>query len=421
MLQLSKYSIGTGDRFGRQAKAQLRACQIALEDGINVVPVWNKSNREHNFIGSEPASVREAAESAVRQLGWRLPWHVDADHINIDTVDRFLAPSDFFTVDVADFIGKPADSSALDAFVCRHPELTGTIHVPGIADSFSADLDAIRAIAAKFLYATQEAGRIYRHIASRKGVGNFITEVSMDETDTRQDPLDLLVILAALADESVPLQTIAPKFSGRFNKGVDYVGDVAQFTAEFRNDLAVVAFAIARYGLPANLKLSVHTGSDKFSIYAPIGQALKDTGAGVHLKTAGTTWLEELIGLAEAGGDALAAVKEIYRSAFQQKDTLCAPYTTVIDINFGRLPLPDAVDSWTSACMASAIRHDSSCSSYDPDVRQLLHIGFKLAAKMGPRYMNLLAEYEPIVSRNVTANLLDRHIRPLWGAVRFAA
>jgi tagaturonate epimerase len=418
MLQLSKYSIGTGDRFGRQAKAQLRACQLALEDGLNVVPVWNKSNREHIFIGSEPASVRTAAESAVRQLGWTLPWHVDADHINIDTVERFLAPSDFFTIDVADFIGKATDPSALDAFIHRHPELTGTIHVPGIADSFSADLDAIRAIATKFLYATQEAGRIYRHIASHKGAGNFITEVSMDETDTRQAPLDLLVILAALADEGIPLQTIAPKFSGRFNKGVDYAGDVAQFTAEFRNDLAVVAFAIAQYGLPANLKLSVHTGSDKFSIYGPIGQALKDTGAGVHLKTAGTTWLEELIGLAEAGGDGLAAVKEIYRSAFQQKETLCAPYATVIDIDFARLPQPDAVDSWTSACMVSAIRHDRSCASYDRDLRQLFHIGFKLAAKMGPRYLDLLDEYEPIVSRNVTANLLDRHIRPLWGAVR---
>jgi tagaturonate epimerase len=418
MLQLAKHSIGTGDRFGHQAKAQLRACQLALEEGIHLVPVWNKSNREHKFIGSEPESVRAAAECAVRELGWKLPWHVDADHINIDTVERFLAPSDFFTIDVADFIGKPVDSAALDAFVGRHPELTGPVHVPGIAKSFTANVDTVRAIAAKFLYATQEACRIYRHIASRKGPDNFITEVSMDETDTRQSPLELLVILAALADEGIPLQTIAPKFSGRFNKGVDYVGDVAQFTAEFRNDLAVVAFAIAQYGLPANLKLSVHTGSDKFSIYGPIGEALKETGAGVHLKTAGTSWLEELIGLAEAGGDGLAAVKEIYRAAFQQKDALCAPYATVIDIDFAKIPHPDAVDSWTSMGMAAAIRHDENCADYDPNVRQLLHVGFKLAAQMGPRYPSLLAEYEPIVSRNVTGNLLDRHIRPLWGAVR---
>src|SRR6185437_9725016 len=112
----------------------------------------------------------------------------------------------------------------------------------------------------------------------------FITEVSMDETDLPQTPPELLVILAALADEKIPLQTIAPKFTGRFNKGVDYVGDVAGFEREFSQDLAVIAFAIERYGLPASLKLSVHSGSDKFSIYAPIRRALADFGAGLHIK-----------------------------------------------------------------------------------------------------------------------------------------
>ena len=111
----------------------------------------------------------------------------------------------------------------------------------------------------------QEAGRIYRHIAAAKGEGRFITEVSMDETDSPQTPPELLVILAAIADEKIPMQTIAPKFTGRFNKGVDYVGDLVQFEKEFSDDLAVIAFAVRKYGLPANLKLSVHSGSDKFS------------------------------------------------------------------------------------------------------------------------------------------------------------
>ncbi|MEK6398427.1 MAG: tagaturonate epimerase family protein, partial [Terriglobus sp.] len=147
-----------------------------------------------------------------------------------------------------------------------------------------------------------------------------------------QTPPELLIILAAVADEKLPIQTIAPKFTGRFNKGVDYVGDVAQFEKEFREDIATIAYAVAKYGLPANLKLSVHSGSDKFSIYEPIRKALKDTGAGVHVKTAGTTWLEELIGLAEAGGDALALAKEIYAGAYDHAEELCAPYATVIDI-----------------------------------------------------------------------------------------
>jgi putative heme-binding domain-containing protein len=126
----------------------------------------------------------------------------------------------------------------------------------------------------------------------------------MDETDSPQTPAELLIILAALSDQHVPIQTIAPKFTGRFNKGVDYVGDVAQFEKEFNDDLAVIAHAIKHFGLPETLKLSVHSGSDKFSIYPAIRRALQRSGAGLHVKTAGTNWLEELIGLAEAGGDA---------------------------------------------------------------------------------------------------------------------
>ena len=99
MLTLEKYTIGVGDRFAHQAKAQLQACVKLAENGIDVIPVWNKSNREHNFIGSEPQSVFDAAKAAVGALGWVKGWHVDADHINMDTVDKYLDCSDFFTID----------------------------------------------------------------------------------------------------------------------------------------------------------------------------------------------------------------------------------------------------------------------------------------------------------------------------------
>src|ERR1035438_4600414 len=111
---LGKFSIGVGDRFAHQAKAQLEACILARKEGIDVIPVWNKSNREHTIIGSEPSSVRAAADAAVRDLGWKLPWFCDADHINLATVERFLAPCDFYTIDVADSIGKPASQSSID-------------------------------------------------------------------------------------------------------------------------------------------------------------------------------------------------------------------------------------------------------------------------------------------------------------------
>ncbi|MEW6303139.1 MAG: tagaturonate epimerase family protein, partial [Verrucomicrobiota bacterium] len=312
MLTIERYTFGVGDRFAHQARAQLQACILAANAGVEVVPVWNKSNREHTTIGSEPASVRAAADAAVKALGWNKPYHVDADHIRLETVDRFIPHSDFFTIDVADAIGQPAAGADVQAFAERHPELAGRIEIPGIDAPFQTTRADVERIAGKYLLAVQQAGRIYRHIATARGEGNFITEVSMDETDAPQTPPELLIIFAALADEKIPVQTIAPKFTGRFNKGVDYVGDVAQFEKEFNDDLAVIAFAIQRYGLPRPLKLSVHSGSDKFSIYAPIRRALARFNAGVHLKTAGTTWLEELIGLAEADGDGLALAKQIY-------------------------------------------------------------------------------------------------------------
>jgi len=413
MLTLAKYSVGVGDRFAHQAKAQLRACQLAAQHGADVIPVWNKSNREHTIIGSEPAATRAAADAAVRELRWTRPYHLDADHIRLDTVDRFLEPCDFFTIDVADSISQPADPKAIEAFAARRSDLTN-VQVPGIPEAYPTSPADVRRIAGKYLKAVQDAGAIHRKIEAAKGPHAFITEVSMDETDSPQTPPELLLILAMLADEGVPVQTIAPKFTGRFNKGVDYVGDVRQFEKEFREDLAVIAFAVKKFALPASLKLSVHSGSDKFSIYGPMRRAIADFGAGLHLKTAGTTWLEEVIGLAEADGEGLALAKEIYAKALAKKDELCAPYATVIDIDSARLPGVETVQRWTAGQFVSALRHDPANPAFDPHLRQLVHVGFKVAAQMGDRYLRMLEACEPTISRNVTANLFERHLKPLF-------
>ncbi len=413
-LTLPKYSFGMGDRFANQAIPQLRACQMAAQHGVEIAPVWNKSNREHNIIGSEPSGTRGAADAAVRALGWKGLHFLDADHIGLKTVDRFLAPCDFFTIDVADFIGKSAEARDVAAFTDRHPELLGRIEIPGVERPFETSRADVERIAGKYLFAAQEAGRIHRHIAERKAGIPFVTEVSMDETDSPQTPLELLVILAALAGEGVPAQTIAPKFTGRFNKGVDYVGDVAQFEREFNDDLCVIAHAVKRYGLPASLKLSVHSGSDKFSIYSAIRRALRKHNAGVHVKTAGTTWLEEVIGLAESGGAGLALAREIYAEALAHIDELCAPYATVIDIDRAKLPVAATVNGWTSEQFVRALRHNQGDAMFNPHLRQLLHVGFKVAAKMGARYLELLRQNEAVVARNVTNNLFERHIRPIF-------
>jgi hypothetical protein len=402
-----------GDRFAQQGKAQLNACVLAAKLGADIIPVWNKSNREHTLIGTEPSNLRAEADAAVKALSWGKPYHVDADHIRLETVDRFIAPSDFFTIDVAGSIGKSAEPKSVKAFVDHHPELLGKMVISHINRPLETTRAEVERVANKFLLAVQDAGKIYRHIAQAKGEANFITEVSMDETDSPQTPSELLIILAALADVKIPVQTIAPKFTGRFNKGVDYVGDLKQFEQEFNEDLAVIAFAIRQYGLPATLKLSVHSGSDKFSIYAPIRRALKKFDAGLHLKTAGTTWLEEVIGLAEAGGDGLALAKEIYADALEHLDELCAPYATVIDINRKKLPAKETVNGWTSERFVFALRHDQKNRAFNPSFRQLLHVGFKIAAKMGDRYLNALKKHEAVIAKNVTENLFERHMKPL--------
>jgi len=416
MAELEKYSFGIGDRFSHQGKAQLQAIINAKSDpeGIGITPVWNKSHREHSIIHTFPADVRKEADQAVKALGFDGPYYVDADHIGLENVDLFIDSSDFFTLDVADFIGQPADEDDVNDFIEKHKKYVGSLTIPGIDGTLDVSDGELRTIARKFLLAVKEAGKIYRHIESAKGAGSFITEVSMDETDQPQTPIEMLFILAAVADEGIAAATIAPKFTGRFNKGVDYVGDSGRFAKEFEEDLAVIAFAVKEFGLPEMLKLSVHSGSDKFSIYGPMNKALKKFDAGLHIKTAGTTWLEELIGLASAGGDGLAIAKQIYAEALSRFDELCTPYATVIDIDRDKLPTPDVVSQWNGDEFANALRHDQSCDKYDPNLRQLLHVAYKIAAEMGDDFLNALKKHEQIIAQNVTENIYKRHIKPIF-------
>lgn len=409
MKTIERYSIGAGDRFGRQGAAQIAAFRKAREKGVDVAIVWNKSNREHVLIGTEPADQGAAAARAVQETGWDGPWYVDADHIGLATVDRFAPHCDFFTLDVADYIGKSAAPEAIEAFAAKHANLPAAAGIPARLDAA-----AIRAAAGRYLSAVEETARIYRCICELRKGDDFVTEVSMDETAIPQSPAELIVILAALADAGVPVQTIAPKFSGRFNKGVDYVGDVAAFFREFEADVRVARWSAGAFGLPKGLKLSVHTGSDKFSLYKGMGEIIRREGAGLHLKTAGTTWLEEIVGLAEAGGDGLAMAREIYRAAYDRFDEVVAPYAEVVDIDRKKLPSPAEVDRWEGPALVAALRHVQSDRRFDPGMRQLVHVAFRVAAAMGGRYIEALDRHEAAVSRNVTANLWERHLVPLF-------
>ena len=379
MKTIGKYSFGIGDRFNHEAVNQLKALiKVEKNFGVHFTPVWNKSNREHTLIGTEPMETRKEADAAVKALGYTDAYFCDADHINLSNVDKFIDACDFFTIDVADYIGK-----------------TGSMEE-------------------RYLPAVKEAGRIYRHIAEKKGADNFVTEVSMDEVDVAQTPDEIKYILTELAKEKVPLQTFAPKFTGRFNKGVDYVGDLAQFEKEFEEDLKVIQWAVKELGLPPNLKLSIHSGSDKFSIYPIMGRLVRKYDMGIHVKTAGTTWLEEIIGLALADPEALKLAKKIYRIALTRMDELTVPYATVIDVDKSKLPAPDVVDGWDAQTFAKTLRHDEGEALYNPSFRQLIHVSFKVAAELKDEYIPALERSEAVIGREIEANIGDRHVRRLF-------
>ncbi len=378
-MTIGKYSFGVGDRFAHEGINQLKALIEAEERfGVHFVPVWNKSNREHQIVGTEPAETRAEADAAVKALNYKGQYFVDADHINLNNVDRFIDSSDFFTIDVADYIGK---SGSMEE---------------------------------RFLPAIKEAGRIYRHIVEKKGADNFVTEVSMDEVDEAQTPEELRYILREIAKEGIPVQTIAPKFTGRFNKGVDYRGDLARFEREFEQDLMVIDEAVREYGLPANLKLSIHSGSDKFSIYPIMGRLIRKHDKGIHIKTAGTTWLEENIGLAVADPAALELAKKIYVNALGRMAELTVPYATVIDVDVTKLPTPEEVAKWDADTYARTMRHNQEDPLYNPSFRQLIHVSYKIAAELADEFLPALEKHTDVIGEQITANLCDRHIARLF-------
>ena len=413
-MELGKYSFGVGDRFNHEGEAQLSALITATFEGVEITPVWNKSNREHNIVHSEPEQTRIEADNAVQFLGWEGPYFVDADHINLTNVDRFIDHCDFFTLDVAMYIGNESSPEDVAKFMQSCSVFGGEVKIPGIDEPIVITEKLLKSVAKKFLAAIKEAGKIYRHIASKKGAENFVTEVSMDEVESPQTPVDMFFILKMIADEKIPAQTVAPKFTGRFNKGVDYVGDVQQFAKEFEQDVLVIDFAVKEFGLPEDLKLSVHSGSDKFTIYPIMGEIIKKHDKGIHVKTAGTTWLEEVIGLAISGDEGLEVAKEIYVKALARKEELCGPYADVIDIDDSNLPSPEEVEAWTGEKFGNTLRHIPGHPDYNSNFRQLIHVGYKVASEMGEKYTSLLEKNAEIVGTCVEDNIYERHLKRLF-------
>ena len=158
-MQIEKYSFGIGDRFGKEGKAQLDAIAEINKSGINVVPVWNKSNREHKIVKTTQISVAKEAAEAVKALNWSQNYYVDADHIGLETVDDFIDHSNFFTIDVAHFIAQPADANDKKEFIKRHSKYIGKLSIPGIPEEFQVTEAFLGSTADKYLLAIHFVSR----------------------------------------------------------------------------------------------------------------------------------------------------------------------------------------------------------------------------------------------------------------------
>ena len=270
-------------------------------------------------------------------------------------------------------------------------------------------------IAHKYLLAVLEAGQIYRHIAQAKGAGYFRDRSVHGRDRHAANAGGIACHPGGVERRSHPLANHRARNSpAASTKALITWGTSPNSRKNSTRTWRSSRLPSKNTVFPASLKLSVHSGSDKFSIYGAIRRALRRSGAGVHVKTAGTTWLEEIIGLAAAGGGGLDLAKEIYAGRWSIL-TICARRTrpcwtlTVADCR-----RPPTVDRWDSAQFVSAVRHDPKNPAYNRSARQLLHVGYKIAAEKGKRYIKALEQYKSSVAANVTENLYERHVKPLF-------
>ncbi|HHE55220.1 MAG TPA: hypothetical protein ENL21_05515, partial [Caldithrix abyssi] len=338
---------------------------------------------------------------------------LDADHISLKNVDFFIDICNFFTIDIAEEINASLsedEERKLRNLILKLGFQTQLANLPIFQWNESFVANFLKTYGKALL----EAQKIYRYILTKHSRQQNVIEISMDEGPVAQSAQEIYLILYLLTQLNVKLDTIAPRFAGLFLKGIDYQGNTEQFKNQTADFLKVLQWFQKHSGQPEHLKLSLHTGSDKFSLYPILNRLLNQFQTGLHLKTAGTTWLEELIGLCEGGAAGLQFVKSLYRSAIAQMDQLLQPYAAIVRIDRQNLPLPDELDNWNAEQLVRSLRHNQSDSLFNKDLRQLFHISYGLAAQYGNTFYELLETYRSEIERNVTENLFDRHIKPLF-------
>jgi hypothetical protein len=398
-------SAGFGDRLGLATPGHVRAVR---ETGI--APIFaQQSVRENARTGRTPQQVMDDATWGLFQEGWREPWGADADHLKTPAVvDGFVAAGyTFFTIDPGDHVDNEAHTAPpaqVEAKVQALPwdaledtaqdlerrYLGRSFDLGEIALTF--ERETLWRAAAKYGRAAAHTARMYRHLpesSQLSGRSGFELEVSVDETETPTSPEEHFFIANELRRLGVRWVSLAPRFVGRFEKGVDYIGDLDTFSAEFTRHVAV-ARALGPY------KLSLHSGSDKFSIY-PIVARLAD--GLVHLKTAGTSYLEALRAIAQVDP---ALFREILAFARARYDTDRATYH--VSAQLANVPAPSALSDADLPTLLEQF-----------DARQVLHVTFgSVLDRFGDQLLATLRGHEETY-HNLLESHFRRHLSPFTG------
>jgi len=353
-------SAGMGDRLGLATPGHVRAMRAA---GGNIAPIFaQQSIREMARTVRTPQQVMDDATWGIFQEGWREGVGADADHLKTTAdIDACLAAGyTFFTIDPGEHVDNSAETASLADLRAAAEKLPSDLRplTSGLYSKFfnieghviTFDEHTLLKAAVKYGKAIAHVVAMYRHLMQATGGKNCELEVSVDETDLPTSNAEHVYIASELRRLGVQWVSLAPRYIGRFEKGVDYIGDLAAFEADF-----AVHAAIARQFGP--YKLSLHSGSDKFSVY-PI--AARQTRGLVHLKTAGTSYLEALRAVAALDP---AFFREIYVFARERYETDRASYH--VSAELARAPLPqDVADAGLPALLDQF------------DAREILHVTF---------------------------------------------
>jgi hypothetical protein len=399
-------SFGFGDRIGCATPGHVQALRQADPSGA-VAPIFaQQSVRENTRTGRTPQEVLDDATWGVFQAGWRGPWGADADHVKeVSDLAPFVAVGyTFYTVDPSDHVDNAAQTDSLDALRRKtealpwgtlqssYPEMVSRYCAGSIRlDSLTLEFDEAilsRALA-KYGRALAHTVTIARELAARMGGRAYDLEMSVDETDTPTSAHEHYFIAGELARCGVPVVSLAPRFVGKFQKGVDYMGDLAAFEV----DLARHAAIMRHFG---TYKLSIHTGSDKFSIYPLIAQ---HAGGCVHVKTAGTSYLEALRVLATANPGLFKAALELAHARFERDRK-----TYFLDCQPERVPHADQLADGDLPGLLE-----------DFHARQLLHVTYgSILDELDGALTALLDRHEAAYQAALVAHF-QRHIQPFVG------